>query len=299
MRLLNEAIALDPDFALAHAFKARTRVGWMRFGIGGAPRATQEQRVIESAERALSLDPSLAKAQLALAGVHELNWRRVAAENAYRKAFELNPNDPEVASVFSMFKRSTGEYPEAIRLGLIAVRLDPNTRDLWHQLGVTYLHAKDSDAAFRALQNALALEPDSVPSTSELGRAYLAQGDLAAAAEAFRAVDKETIEIGMPVLMAWRAIDFQRVGLQEDAMRFFERVEDKVESDSTGSVALATAYIAIREYDKAYDELERAVNGTEPLAIAPAIELKINRWERPVLNEPRFVELRKRLGFQD
>jgi TolB-like protein len=297
MQLLNEAIALDSEFALAYAVRARTLAGWMRFGLGR--RTEMEQGVIDNAETALSIDPDLVEARLALAAVHELNWQRVAADKAYREAFELNPNDPTVANAFAGFKRSAGEYPEAIRLGQIAVRLDPNTRNLWHQLGVTYLHAKDSDAAFRALQNALALEPDHPASTSELGRYYFAQGDLAAATEALLAIDGAFDGSGVPVLFAWRALDYERVGLHADAERHFARVEELVGASSTGNLSLATAYIAIHEYDKAYDEIERAIDGEGSLETNAAIELKVNRWEHPVLNEPRFVELRDKLGFQD
>jgi Tfp pilus assembly protein PilF len=273
----------------------------MRFGVGGREgRARQEPAAINSAERALLLDPTLATAQLALAGVHELNWRRVAAENAYMKAFDLSPNDSEVAGTYSKFKRGTGEYPEAIRLGQISVRLDPNARNLWHQLGVTYLHARENDAGLRAIQNALALEPDNRQSMAELGMAYLAQGDIAAATDAFRAIDEASVvDSPVPVLFAWRAIRYERVGLQADAEKAFAKVEELVGANSSGNVSLATAYIAIHEYDKAYDELERAINGPEPLEIAASIELKVNRWGHPALEEPRFLELRSQLGFQD
>jgi TolB-like protein/Flp pilus assembly protein TadD len=300
IRLLDEAIALDPEFALAYALKAETLVSYINFGINGrAGRARQEPRAIESAERALLLDPTLATAQLALADLHALNWRRVAAENAYIKALELNPNDPEVLGTYSRFKRNTGEYPEAIRLSQIAVTLDPNAGWLWHQLGINYSFAGDNDAAFRAVQNALALEPDSMTSLSELTMFYLARGDTAAAKDTLRAVDEESLEAPIRALWAWRAMRYERVGLQPAAERCFAKVEELVGASSTGNVSLATAYVAIHEYDKAYDELERAISGSEPLETAASIELKANRWDHPVLNEPRFVELRNKLGFQD
>ena len=300
VNLLNEAIALDPEFALAYAIKAQALVSWGRFGVrGGAGRAAREQAAIDSAERALLLDPTLAIAQLALAGVHELNWRRVAAENAYKKAFELNPNDPDVARAFAQFRRAAGEYPEAIRLGMIAVRLDPNDKNLWHQLAVSYSHAGESNAAFRAIQNALALDPDSRGSRSELFMVYLTQGDIAAAKDTILAMNERPLEAPIPSLWAWHAMRYERVGLPAGAEESFAKVAELVGADSTGNVSLATAYIAIHEYDKAYDELERAINGSEPLEINASIELKMNRWEHPALEEPRFVALRDKLGFQD
>jgi adenylate cyclase len=300
MALLDEAIALDPEFALAHASKARTLVSWIRFGFGGsAGRAQQEPAAVESAEKALSIDPTTVTARLALAGVHVLNWRQSAAENAFNEAFQLNPNDPTVASAYARFKRVAGENPEAIRLGEISVKLDPNSETLWHQLAVSYLHAKENDAAYRALQNALALGAESLGTYAELGMYYLSQGELAAATEAFRQADAGTMATALPSTNAWRAMGYERVGVPEDAQRFFDRVVELVGPNSTGSVSLATAYVAVHEYDKAYDELERAINRTEPLEINATFELKANRWDHPALNEPRFVELRSQLGFQD
>jgi TolB-like protein/Tfp pilus assembly protein PilF len=297
-RFLTAAIALDPEFALAHVFRATSIVGALRFGIGN--RARLKPIAVEAAEKALWIDPTLAAAHLAIAGVHELDWQRVAAETAYQKALALSPNDPAVASAFARFKRMTGEFPEAIRLNQIAVRLDPNTRVHWQQLGVTYLHAGEVDAAIPALRNALALEPDNVGgANSELANAFLAKGDLAAATEALRDVDDGTFNSSNPTANAWRAMAYERLNLPSDAERFARRAEELVGESPTGSVTLATAYVAIGEYDKAYGELERAADSPELVETNAIVELKANRWGHPVLNEPRFVEVLSRLGFQD
>jgi adenylate cyclase len=297
LSLLSKAIEQDPEFALAYAYKARVIASAMRFGVGRT--AENEQLVIDMAEKALSMDPTMASAQLALAVIHELNWRRVDAEIAYESALELYPNNPEVAIMYGAFKRSAGEYPEAIRLCQIAVKLDPKFNVLWHQLGVTYLHARNYDAAYGALKNSLALAPDSLGSNLELGNLYLARGDLAAARKTLLTLYQVALNTSAPVIPAWLALSYERAGLQEEAERAFGRVEELVGDNPDGSASLAIAYVAVREYDKAYEELERAISGPTPLVITAAIELKINRWNHPALDEPRFVALRDKLGFQD
>ncbi len=65
IRRLDEAIALDPNFALAYAMKARTMANLMRFGLLRG--SEQEQIVLNYAEKALSIDPDLIEPHLALA----------------------------------------------------------------------------------------------------------------------------------------------------------------------------------------------------------------------------------------
>jgi TolB-like protein/Tfp pilus assembly protein PilF len=294
---LDAAIALDPEFALAHAAKALAIARQLSFGMDIT--AEREQLAIQSAETALTLDPEVGLAYSALGIIHQLNWRRVAANEAYEKAIEVSPRDADILSSYATVKRNAGDYPAAIQFGRTATSLDPNNAGLWHQLGVTYLHARNNEAAFAALQNALALVPGLGPSIFELGNYHLARGEKVQAAQAFRTLEASGSFRDVAFLRALVAIGFERAGLQSDAYRVFENVRALVGEDSTGNISLAIAYIAAHEYDKAYDELDRAIAGSVPLELSATVELKLNRWEHPVLNEPRFVELRNKLGFQD
>lgn len=295
--VLDEAIALDPNFALAYAAKANVIAAQLAFGVDRT--AEREQLVIDTAERALSLDPDIGQAYLALASIHQSHWRRSAAQEAFRKAIQVSRGHASVLASYAVFKRNTLDYPEAIRLGQTVTSLDPNNAGLWHQLGVTYLHARQNEGAFTALQNALALNQDNTPSTFELGNYYLSVGNLEEARKAFQAVDAAGVWNDIGFLAAMIGLGYERAGLQPDARRMIERVERMAADGTTGKAALVIAYLAARDYDRAYDALEKAINGPEPINLNASIELKVNRWDLPVLNEPRFVALRNRLGFQD
>jgi TolB-like protein len=295
--LLDSAIALDPDFAAAYAAKALHIAGQLFFGIDKT--ADRERLAIEYAETALSIDPDLAMAHVALAKVHELNWHRAEAEAAYKRVIQLYPRDASVAAAYATFNRAVLNYPEAIRLGRLAASLDPNRPSYWHQLGVTYLHARNDEAASVVLRNALALNPAFTPSIFELGAYQVSRGNLVAAQERFRTVDLTGQWNNVGFLRAMLALGYDRAGLHDDAERAFADVERLSTDNATGSASMAIAYLAIHNYDRAYDALERTINGPELLGLSPSIELKVNRWELPALEEPRFVELRNKLGFQD
>ncbi len=127
---LDQAIALDPQFALAYAHRAILNTfNLVGVGYGLAPDEALEleRRVYEDAERALAIDPTLGLAHAALAAVHQANWRGTAAEQAFQRSVELSPNDVDVLVQYAEFKRARGERDEAIRLHRRALELDPNS----------------------------------------------------------------------------------------------------------------------------------------------------------------------------
>ena len=86
--LLDQAIAADPDFALAYAYKAfrehRALVGL--YDVPPDEVAELEHLVRSNAEQALALDPTLGLAHAALAATHFVNWRGAEAEQAFQRA---------------------------------------------------------------------------------------------------------------------------------------------------------------------------------------------------------------------
>jgi eukaryotic-like serine/threonine-protein kinase len=93
VRAFENALRLDPQYALAHAGLAAA-CGSMRHRLATESEVkTWEDRAKRSASRALELDPDLAEAYEALAAVYrytDFDWKQTI-ENS-RKALDLNPN---------------------------------------------------------------------------------------------------------------------------------------------------------------------------------------------------------------
>jgi len=89
-----EAIKRDPTFAPAYVGLAR---GYDRLGtifVGAAPPSETRPQVIRLAQKALELDPDLPEAHVLLGETYMSLWRWSEAETEFRRAFDLNPNDP-------------------------------------------------------------------------------------------------------------------------------------------------------------------------------------------------------------
>ena len=103
---LDEAIELDPEFAVAYAMRAHS-YAWDLLGISGTSPddATKfEQLARADAGRALDLDPTLAEAHAALGVAYYANWNATQAETAFERAYQLSP-DSELVLEYGRFKR--------------------------------------------------------------------------------------------------------------------------------------------------------------------------------------------------
>jgi tetratricopeptide (TPR) repeat protein len=86
-----QAIALDPNYALAFAGLADAYSLLANFG--GAPPPEAKPKAREAALKALSLDNDLAEAHAALGGIlDDYDHNFAGAEREYKRAIELNPN---------------------------------------------------------------------------------------------------------------------------------------------------------------------------------------------------------------
>src|SRR5205823_6518256 len=122
----NTAIAKDPTYAPAYAELAMAYF-WLGNPDQGGPSARDTIPPAKAAlTKALELDPSLARAHLALGLItlsSEWNWS--GAENQYRLALNLNPNCGDCRAEYSVLMAGLGRNDEAITQINRAIELDP------------------------------------------------------------------------------------------------------------------------------------------------------------------------------
>ena len=108
----NQAIALDPDFAMAYAETALNYSVLVEIGainpIDGKPKARA------AAEKAAALDNTLPEVYFALGYVEnqELNWTE--AEQSFKRAIELNPNFSGAHTLYAAYLSQLGRTDEAL-----------------------------------------------------------------------------------------------------------------------------------------------------------------------------------------
>ena len=131
---LEQAVALDPSYAQAHAALANSRL--LFAGLSGMlldeARASEVLATVErSAYTALALDASLSDAHGALGNVLR-ETKRPGAEDAYKRALELNPSNAIVAHNYAVLLSGiAGRERETESISDLALELDPRSPIVW------------------------------------------------------------------------------------------------------------------------------------------------------------------------
>ena len=168
-KLLLQAIAVDPDYALALAGLAFVRVGEYEMGWADNPDAALHD-AMASARRAVALDDSDGYAHASLAYVHNISGSFDRAVHEARTALSLNPNHVNIIMTAGWISIVAGDPEAGIEHIQRARRLNPYMGgfELW-TLGSAFLGAKRYEEAIDAFS--LVTDPP-VSLYMELAAAY-------------------------------------------------------------------------------------------------------------------------------
>jgi TolB-like protein/DNA-binding winged helix-turn-helix (wHTH) protein/cytochrome c-type biogenesis protein CcmH/NrfG len=178
-----QAIALDPKFAEAHAGIADANI--IMFNFGFRPATETIPRARESVNRALQLDPNVSYAYTSLALIQFLidhNWAE--AEKSLMRAIELNPNNADAYHRYAYFLMRLGRFDESLQKAEKARELNPLSSVVQSGIGLTYLCARRYPDAVRLLEKTAAENPQFAHPMWLLGNAYEANGEAEKAFEA-------------------------------------------------------------------------------------------------------------------
>jgi len=153
LRMLDRAIALDPGYAHAHAWKACVLGQSFVYGWSADIEATK-RTVIEELTLALSLDENDSDVHRVLAAVN-LSLLRDHDKALYHqeRALALNPNDDIIVVQHGEVLTWIGQAEQGIEWIQKAMRLNPyHPERFWSHLGRAYFVARRYDEAIKAFQ---------------------------------------------------------------------------------------------------------------------------------------------------
>jgi serine/threonine-protein kinase len=285
VRYFSDAIAADSTYAPAYAALSGallTNASWSYLSTTEAvPRARA------AALKAIALDSTLAEGHSALADILCGDNEVAAAEQAFKRAIQLNPGLANAHNRYSWCLMKLTRYDDAIREASRALELDPLNQSLYAAIGAAYLHARRYREGVEALEPARGIPPDQSPTHGWRSQLLAQLGDSTAAINECRKAIQLT-----PGTTLWTAAcaGVYAFAGQADSARAMLRVAERDTAPS--NYWIAASYAALGDRDRAFTWLNRAfAEGS-----AWTREMLGPGWDR-VRNDPRYAPLARKLAI--
>jgi TolB-like protein/DNA-binding winged helix-turn-helix (wHTH) protein/Flp pilus assembly protein TadD len=284
---LNQAVVLDPNFALA--FASMPAVYSNLADMSGLEPGEAIARGRAAAQRALELDGTLAEAHNGLAVIKRQEWDWPGAESEFKRAIELNPNFAAAHGNYALFLAVTGRTAEALAENKRAQELDPLRISFKAVEGGILFSARMYDEALQAFRNVIRMQPDYAFAHSGLGQTYLAKGMYAEAVNEFKTVS--SLYGGAPGGLIDLGYTYAVSGERDEALAVLNRL--KTSKEYVSPTGLAVLYAALGDREAAFKSLERAYAARD----SQLQYLKVDPRCDSLRSDPRFEDLLRRMGI--
>ncbi len=282
----NQAIEHDPNYALAYAGLADAWfvMGWYRYAV---PKDAYE-RAKAAAVKALEIDPKLAEAHVSLAMIRaSYDWNWSEAEKEFKLAIELNPNYATGHHRYSLFLPIVGRLEESVSEAKKAQELDPLSLIINENVGDMLFLARRYDEAKQQLRKTLELDPNFMVAHDTLAKVYELEGMHE------KALDESLIG-EPPEEIAYVKKIYATSGIRGV---WQDRLNDLLEESKRQYISpysIAMLYARLGENDKAFEWLEKAVEGRSANLTYLVADPRFDQLRA----DPRFKALLQRMGLQ-
>jgi adenylate cyclase len=173
---LEEAIALDPEYAALYSLFAMTHVMDLWFQSTESPLISLAQ-ASKNIDKALSLDHRDYVAHIALSQLYWLRKEHDKAIGALERAIVINPNGADAYAILGNLSTLIGKPEEGIKLIEKAIRLNPiPPAQYLFYLGIAFYHLARYEDAIELFKQVLKRSPDNLLAQIRLTASYSTAG---------------------------------------------------------------------------------------------------------------------------
>ena len=284
------AIALDQEFALAHAMMGYAYAS-LNY-LGNSPAKEVAPKAKTAYDRALKFDNQLAEAHAFLAQYkRNYEWDFSGAEQLHRRALDLNPNSADVHQTYAHQLMHMGRSEQAIAEIRKAEELDPTDIFITTNVAQLLYFARRYDEAIEQSRRVTDLNSNSGPAYNWMIRAYELKGDEQAAFAAYlkRA---EVNGVGADEIAGMKAT-YAAEGLKGYWRMELNRLLEQEKSRYVRQYDIALHYVRLGEKEQALARLQRAAEDRNVFVTSLNVEPLWDSYRA----DPRFVALVRRVGL--
>ena len=289
--LYNEAIKLDPTFALAYVGIADSYSIMPAYpyaspieSFGPAKTATL---------KALELDPELAEAHTVaghIAGIYDRDWP--AAEMHFRRALELDPDQAFIHFRYAWsYLSPMGRHEEAIAEMQRAMELEPLSVIQGSCYAWILMYAGRFDEAVEQARKTYELDPSHVAAVAVLRWTLNARSD---------SDEARSLSVKQSNLQGWEpesqlAYEYAKAGQRDLAEKAISLWREERKGRYISSYWFAIVLAAYGDTAGAFDALETAYRERDSFIV----RLKSDPFLKQLQGDPRFATMLKRLGLPE
>ena len=288
--LMRQAVLEDPGSAVAHAALAMC-YQYAAFFDYVAPLEVLDE-AYEAANRAVSIDPELPEAWVALAGVrYYLGFDFVASELALQRALSLNSRSVRALIHYSWQLGEAGRFAEALQSGREAVQMDPLSSVAQTTVGQAYYLNQDFETAITEYRKLVDLDPADPSSHFFLAWAFEQSGEFDQAFESHqRAIE---LSDNASLYLAGIGYSYGISGRSEDAQRVLDELLALQSTGRADHYHIAMVQVGLADFSGAIESLERAFE----MRSSHMLYIKQGAQFDALRGDERFTNLVRKMGW--
>ena len=248
----NEALTLDPKFALAFAGLADASLQMYR----ETNETIWADKAVYAAQQGQRIDDTLLEVRAAAGHAYLATGKTNEAIAELTRALEIAPNSDEAYRRLASAYLAAGRPNEAIQMHLKAIEKNPYYWLNHNALGGTYYRLGAYDKAVEEFKRVIEIEPDNVNGYNDLGAMYLQTARYQEAADAFQRALKL-----VPTADTWSnlGIAYAWQGKFQEALPAYLKAVEMTPSSDAWLSNLADDYRWLGDKQKATETYDKAI----------------------------------------
>lgn len=286
----DEAIQLDPQFALAWAARADTLANLAEVSVLPGSEAFPKAR--EAALRAIMLDPNLPEALAALGLIYSIgDWDLYNARLNLERALQLQPGSLYAHMWYGSVLTKLGQHDLALREAKIAQALDPLSPRQLLSVGWANVYARRFAEGLAVAKQLERDFPSHIFNCLLTAHSYLGLSDVPAAVIAV-----DGCAAGFKKVASYagvRGLVMARAGRVTEANRCINEILAMRSSSPVAHTQLASVFAALGQRNEAFYWLDQAAIHRDPLTVY----VPYNQAYDSIRDDPRYATFLERIGL--
>jgi DNA-binding winged helix-turn-helix (wHTH) protein/TolB-like protein/Tfp pilus assembly protein PilF len=266
MEYFQQAIAIDPNYALAYAGIADSAI--LLSGRSASEELMKEygEKARTAALKAIEIDETVAEAHTALALVKwGMDSDSVEAEREYKRALELNPKYATGHQRYAWFLLNSGQLNRAVQEMQLAAELEPLSR-VNNAAWANFLYfLGEHDKAIEQCTKVLEIAPEFETASFFRGLAYEQKQQYEQAIKDIEKYGEKNKDD--PIVYGALGHIYGVCGRKKEAYRMIRELERLEKKDHSSIYCVGLVYLGLGDKDQAFIWLEKGARAKAPTAL--------------------------------